>query len=426
MLSAVAAGDAFMLSQSSQDAMAAVSLASQIQFVQNMALTAAVGAGSILGAQYFGKKDLGTLGDIFNMVLRISALVSVIFFIGCVFFPEPLMHIYSKDTELITIGADYLRIAGISYLLTGVSQAYLTTMKVTDHVMASALISTSTVVINLILNAILIFGYLGFPAMGAEGAAIATLAARVIELVCAVLISFKKGFVQPNLRRFFKRNRLLSKDFSRCALPLLGGAMFWGIGFTAYTAIVGHLGKDAAAANSIAAVIRDLSCCLCQGISAAAGIMVGNELGAGKLEKGKRYGQRFARLSVVIGLLVMLLILAITPLVLRFAKLDEGAAQYLKGMMIIMAVYMVGRNITTVTINGVFAAGGDTLFDVYSLAVTMWGIALPLAFLGAFVFHWPVLLVYACTCLDEVGKLPWVLLHYRKYKWVKDLTRELN
>ena len=129
------------------------------------------------------------------------------------------------------------------------------------------------------------------------------------------------------------------------------------------------------------------------------------------------------RISYVIGVLSTLIMLAVTPLIMCFVKLTEGAHSYLLGMMIIMAVYMIGRAVNTVIINGIFAAGGDTSFDMYSLAVVMWGLAVPLAALGTFVFHWPVLVVYACTCLDEVGKIPWVMVHYKKYKWVKDLTR---
>ena len=186
---------------------------------------------------------------------------------------------------------------------------------------------------------------------------------------------------------------------------------------------MGHMGADAAAANSVAAVIRDLICCLCNGIGSAAGIMVGNELGAGRLEQGKAYGIRLKNISYVIGFFSTALVLALTPLVVRSVILTDTARSYLTGMMVIMSVYMIGRCVNTVTINGVLDGGGDTLFDMYSLAVCMWGIAIPLALLGAFVFHWPVLAVYACTCLDEVGKIPWVMLRFRKYKWVKDLTR---
>jgi len=194
------------------------------------------------------------------------------------------------------------------------------------------------------------------------------------------------------------------------------------VGFTSYTAIIGHMGTDPAAANSIAAVVSDLVCCLCSGIATAAGIMVGNELGSGNLEKGKAVGIRLRNLSFAIGFLSMALVLAVTPLTVRMVVLTDSARSYLTGMMVIMAVYMIGRCVNTVTINGVLDSGGDTLFDMYSLAVSMWGIAIPLALLGAFVFHWPVLLVYACTCLDEVGKIPWVMLRFRKYKWVQNLT----
>jgi Na+-driven multidrug efflux pump len=213
--------------------------------------------------------------------------------------------------------------------------------------------------------------------------------------------------------------------FRKCLIPsaLLGGGLLWGVGFTSYTAIMGHMGADAAAANSVSAVIRDLICCACNGIGSAAGIMVGNELGAGRLERGKAYGIRLKNISWVIGFGSTAIVLALTPLVVRMVILTEEAQSYLTGMMIIMGIYMIGRCVNTITINGVLDGGGDTLFDMYSLAVCMWGIAIPLALLGAFVFHWHVLLVYACTCLDEVGKIPWVMYRFRKYKWVQNLTR---
>jgi Na+-driven multidrug efflux pump len=147
-------------------------------------------------------------------------------------------------------------------------------------------------------------------------------------------------------------------------------------------------------------------------------------LGAGDLEKGKLYGTRLVKMSYVVGVGTSLLMFAITPLVMSVVQLSDAAREYLYSMMIVMSVYTIGRVVNTITINGVFAAGGDTMFDMYSLAVTMWGLALPLALLGTFVFHWPVWLVYACTCLDEVGKIPWVMHHFRKYKWVRDLTRD--
>ena len=424
MLAAVAAADALMLGRVAQNEMTAVSLATQIQFVQNMFLMAATAAGAILGAQYWGKGDRNTLRSLFNMMLRWCGTISLIFFAACELCPGLLMHLFSHDEAIIEIGSAYLRIAGWSYLITGVSQCYLTAMKVTDHVTPSAWISSSAVVSNILLNAVFIFGLLGFPVMNARGAALATTLARVIELALCLSVSAGKTFLRPAWNRLFEKRKQLAADFRRQCLPLLGGGLLWGVGFTSYTAIMGHMGTDAAAANAVAAVVRDLICCVCNGVGSAAGIMVGNELGAGDLEKGKAYGIKLKNISYVIGFASTAVVLALTPLVVRMVILTEEAGQYLTGMMIIMAVYMIGRCVNTVTINGVLDGGGDTVFDMYSLAVCMWGLAIPLALLGAFVFHWPVLLVYACTCLDEVGKIPWVMIRFRKYKWVKDLTRD--
>ena len=423
MLACVAAGDALMLGQVAQNQMTAVSLASQIQFVQNMILTAITAAGAILGAQYWGKGDLATIKKLFHLILRVAGILSLVFFAACELVPEFLMGIFSGDTSLIATGSAYLRIAGWSYLLTGISQCYLAIMKVTDHVTPCAFISSGAVVMNIILNAIFIFGLAGAPRMEARGAALATTIARVLELLTCMIISSRRTYIRPGRGLFTDRNRVLTLDFLRQCLPLMGGSLCWGVGFTSYTAIIGHMGVDAAAANSVASVIRDLICCACNGIAGAAAIMVGNALGAGDLERGKTYGIRLMKLSYVIGFACTALVLAITPLIVRVVILTDEAQSYLTGMMCIMGFYMIGRCVNTVTINGVLDGGGDTFFDMYSLIVSMWCISIPLALLGAFVFHWPVLLVYACTCLDEVGKIPWVMAHFRKYKWVQNLTR---
>ena len=426
MLASVAAGDALMLGKVAQNEMTAVSLATQIQFVQNMFLSPATAAGAILGAQYYGKGDRHTLEDLFNMTLRFCGIVSVLFFLACELMPELLMHIFTHDAPLIAIGSSYLRIAGWSYLLTGISQCYLTMMKVSDHVKPGALISSCAVLLNIALNAVFIFGLLGAPRMQARGAALATTISRIIELVLCIAVSSGTSYIRPAFDRFFKLPGQLRSDFIKQCLPLMGGSLCWGIGFTSYTAIMGHMGTDAAAANSVAAVVRDLICCMCNGIGSAAGIMVGNELGAGRLDKGRAYGIKLKNISYIIGFLSTGLVLAVTPLVVRMVILTDQARGYLTGMMVIMSFYMIGRCVNTVTINGVLDGGGDTLFDMYSLIVCMWLIAIPLALAGAFVLHLPPLAVYACTCLDEVGKIPWVMARFRKYKWVQDLTRELG
>ncbi len=422
MLSAVSVADTLMLGGVEQNAMAAVSLASKFQFVQNMILSSVVAAFAILGAQYWGKKDRGALNALFSIALRLCGITSVAFFVMCEFFPGAVMQLFTNDAELNRIASDYLRTAAWSYLLTGFSQCYLGLLKVSDHAADTARISSFAVVINIGLNAVLIFGLIGQP-MGVQGAALATVIARVIELVWAVALSFRKNYIRPDYSRFFAGSGVLRRDFVRCLLPLLGAGLLWGIGFTAYSAFMGHIDQDAPAANSVASSVIELVCCLCNGLASGGGILVGNALGAGDLETGRLYGTRMVRLSWPVGILTSLVMFGITPLVMSIVQLNDTARAYLQTMMIVMSVYTVGRVVNTITINGVFAAGGDTMFDMYSLAVTMWGIALPLAILGTFVLHWPVWLVYACTCLDEVGKIPWVMMHFRKYRWVRDLTR---
>ena len=424
MLASVAAGDALMLGKVAQNEMTAVSLATQIQFVQNMFLSAVTMAGAILGAQYWGKGDRRTLEDIFHLMLRFCGILSVVFFLACELAPELLMRIFASDASLIAVGSSYLRIAGWSYLLTGISQCYLTIMKISEHIKPGALISSCAVLLNIGLNAVFIFGLFGAPRMQARGAALATTISRVIELTLCVAASSGKSYIRPVFRRLMRVPRQLKADFIRQCLPLMGGSLCWGIGFTSYTAIMWHMGTDAAAANSVAAVVRDLICCMCNGIGSAAGILVGNELGAGRLETGRVYGTKLKNISYVIGFLSTALVLAVTPLVVGMVILTDQAREYLTGMMVIMSIYMIGRCVNTVTINGVLDGGGDTIFDMYSLIVCMWMIAIPLALMGAFVLHWSPLTVYACTCLDEVGKIPWVMMRFRKYKWVQDLTRQ--
>lgn len=424
MLASVAAADALMLGNIEQNAMSAVSLATQIQFVQNIFIMSAVTVTMALGAQYWGKKDLRAIDDIFAISLRFLAVVSLAFFLGCELFPRQLMLLFTDEETLVAIGIRYLRIAGWSYLITGASQTWLAVMKISGHAKQTAAISTGAVILNIILNAVFIYGLFGIPRMEERGAALATLIARILELLLAVALSFKSDYVQLKLSRLFRINRLLSADYMKMNLPLLGAGLLWGIGFTSYSAFMGHLGTDATAANSVAAVVRDFICCLNAGIAAGGGIMVGNEMGAGQLDRAKLYGDRIFRLAFICGFVSTGLMLLVTPAVMRFVKLTGAAHDYLLGMMLIMSVYMIGRCVNTILINGIFDSGGDTIFDFYSLAIVMWGVAVPLAALGTFVFEWHPLAVYACTCLDEVGKIPWVVHRYRKYIWLKNLTRD--
>lgn len=426
LLATVAASDTVMLGSLEQNAMSAVSLASQIQFVQNMIVTGVVSAFQILGAQYAGKRDKNTLNRLLCMSLRICVLVSLAFSLLCFLCPASLMRIFTNEEALIVIGVGYLKIAAVSYLIAGITQCLLALIKLGANTAAVARISGVAVVLNIVLNGVFIFGLFGLPQMGVAGAALATVTARVVELVLSVIFAWKDNFLRPDLKKLFAFDKALSLDFIRQLLPLMGAYLLWTVGFTSYSAFMGHMGIDAAAANSVASVVRSLVSSFMKGLAGGAAIMVGYELGQGHLDRARTYGDRLVFMSVICGVLSGLMILGSIPLALTVVKLTPGAASDFITLSVILSIYIVGCSVNSVVINGLFASGGDTLFDVYSLAVMMWGIAVPLAAAGTFLLSWPVAVVYFCTCLDEVGKIPWTLHHYRKYRWVRDLTREVS
>ncbi len=423
MLAAVNASDALMLGRLNQDALSAVSLAGQVQFVFNLFMGGLTVGTSILAAQYYGKGDTTSIEKIFAYVIKISVAISAVFFFAALLFPRGLMRIFTPEAILIENGIGYLRIVAISYLLTGISQIYLCVLKNTGYALKSTVISSTTVVMNILLNAVLIFGLLGAPALGIAGAALATSISKVVEAVWACVESLRENHVRLRTKYLFRSERQLAGDYWKYTLPMLGDYLVWGCGFTMYSVIMGHLGSDAVAVNSITNIVKNLIVCFCTGLGNGGGIIVGNELGQGNLEQAKEYGGRLCRLSIVSGVLSGLVLLTLSPLILRAAALTPQAVEYLKWMLVLCACYMVGKSFNMTTVAGIFPAGGDAKFGLLCDAVTMWVFAVPAGLLAAFVLKLPVVAVFLVINLDEIVKLPVVIRHYRKFGWLKNLTR---
>ncbi len=422
MLALVSASDAFMLGMQTQDSLSAVSLASQVTFVENLFLMAMTIGLSMFSAQYWGKGDKGAVERIFAYVMKVTAAVSFLFFLAGMCVPGSLMRVFTNELPLIEGGRVYLRTVSPAFLLTGISQVYLCILKNTGKAARSSVISSVSVVVNIILNAILIFGWFGLPQMGIAGAALATVIARVIEVAWCIFETVKKDSVKLRACHIMHNDKRLRHDFWKYSSPVLGNEIVWGVGFTMYSVIMGHLGSDAVAANSIANIVKNLVACFCMGLGSGGGIMVGNELGAGRLDKAKEYGGRLCRLSVLCGVTSGIVLLALSPLILTVTDLSVTANAYLKWMLVMCSYYMVGKSVNGTTIAGIFCAGGDSRFGFLCDTVTMWCITVPLGFLTAFMLKLPVLAVYFIVNLDEIVKLPAVYRHYKKYKWVKDLT----
>lgn len=422
MLAVVSASDALMVGAIGQDLLSAVSLASQITFVYNLFLMAMTIGTSMFAAQYWGKGDKDAVERILGIVLRSSMSVSFVFFFAATFLPGLLMRIFTTDPQLIHYGVQYLQIVGVTYLLCGISQVYLCIMKNSGLASMSMLISSAAALLNIILNAVLIYGLFGAPRMEAGGAAAATAIARGVELLWVFAELTKKGRIKIRFAYIRRPDQGLRKDFWHYTLPVLGNELVWGGGFTMYSVIMGHLGTDAVAANSIANIAKNLIASLAGGIGNGGSIMVGNELGAGRLETAKAYGRKLCHIAVVSGILSGIFLLLLSPLVLEITDLSPQAEEYLRWMLAMCAVYMVGKYVNGTTVAGIFCAGGDSRFGFLCDAVTLWCFTVPVGLLAAFVFKWPVLAVYFIVNSDEIVKLPAVYRHYRKYKWLKDLT----
>lgn len=424
MSALVSASDAIMLGMLNQESMSAVSLASQVQFVLSLFFIALTIGTTILAAQYWGKQDIEAIEHVLAFATVLSVLVSVLFFVAALVFPTFLMRIFTNDELLIRLGANYLRSVSWSYLFAAVSQIYLCVMKNSGRTLKSTVYSIVSMLLNIGLNAVLIFGLFGVTAQGIVGAARATVIARAVELALVLWENRKADVVRIRLSRVLHVDPVLRKDFWEYTSPVLANELVWGCGFTMFTVIMGHLGSDAVAANSYANIVKNLISCFCMGIGTGSGIIIGNELGKGNLEAAKREGGELCRLSIVSGVISGILILLLMPVVLgNVGNLTAAAHHYLKMMLFICAYYMVGKAINSTTVAGIFCAGGDTKFGFLCDLITMWVIIIPAGFLAGFVFDLPVLVVYAILNLDEFVKIPAVYRNYKKYKWVKDLTR---
>lgn len=426
MTALVSASDAFMLGFVSQTSLSAVSLATQIQFVHNLFMLALTIGATTLAAQYWGKGDTDSVEEILAIVLKISMAVSVVFFIAAMFFSGFLMRIFTNDIKLIQAGIPYLRIVSVSHLFMGFSQIYLCIMKNSGRTAKSTIYGSVAVVINIGFNVIFIFGLAGFPAMGIAGAALATTVSRALELLLTIYENMHRSLVCVRLKYIRNSSKKLKKDFWHYTTPVLGNELVWGCGFTMFSVIMGHLGSDAVAANSVANILKNIIACVCNGIGIGAGIIVGNELGKGEMERAREYGNRLFKLAVFAGAVSGLILLAVSPVLRIFTgSLSAQAHSYLKNMMYICTYYMIGKSVNATVIAGVFCAGGDTKFGLKCDAVTMWVILIPIGMITAFVLKLPIMVVYFIISMDEIIKLPAVYRHYKKYNWVRNFT-ELN
>ena len=422
IVAAVTSADVIMLGYVGQTAIAASSLAGQIQFIIVMVATGLSSGLVMLAAQYWGKKDVQSIKILHGAALRISASFGIVFTIGAMFFPELLMKIFTNEEPLIKEGARYLRAVSLSYLFFSISQIFQAGFKSIERVKSVTIITTVALLLNIGLNAVFIFGF----KMGIIGVGIATTIARFIEMVLCIIYARTQKDVSFKISNIFTFNKVLNIDFIKFSLPALGNELVWGAAFATYSVILGHMGEDIVAANSVVNVIRQLASIMCFGMAYGGAVVLGKTMGSGDMELAERNAKRLVRSTILAGVAGSILLLCCFPIMPLLAELTPAAAHYRNLLMFINAFSITGAAINTVLICGIFRAGGDSKFGFIMDCISMWVVSVPLGLVAAFVFKLPPIWVYFILYLDEFEKMPVVVIHYLKKGWLKNITREIE
>ena len=422
--SSVTVADTLMLGNVDQTSLSASGLAGQLMFLINVMFFGLNSAITILASQYWGKKDVKVISKILGVGLIIGMVVTITFSALAFFVPKKVMWIWTDDPALIEAGAVYLRYVAPSYIFLGIFQPYISILKSCERVVFSTVISTIALLVNVVMNFFLIFGYGPFPEMGITGAAIATsLSCGSGALLC--IIDFLRQKVIPkDLRVVFAIPGALILDFFRYSLPAFVNDIMWGLAFTVNSVIMGHLGSDIVAANAVVSSVRDLVTVVGFGIASAASIMLGKQIGENKLDRAKKDASSIVRVAIFSGIISGFVLLVISPFIPGLVDITEVAAGYLKIMLLINIAYQMGQIINTVLIASIFRCGGNSKYGMILDIITMWFFAVPLGLISAFVLKLPPLIVYVLMCTDEFAKMPFAVRHYLKGNWIRNITRD--
>ncbi len=420
----VTSADVIMLGQVGETSLSAASLAGQVQFIMTLIFFGLTSGAAVLTAQYWGKKDIRSIEKILAITMRFAILIAVIFTVAALLFPIPIMKLFTAEEAVLKEGVEYLKIIGLSYIFVAITMIYLNVMRSVERVIISTVVYSVSLIINVILNAIFIFGLFGLEPMGVRGAALATLIARIAELIIVWFYARKiNRMVRFHFKDLFEIDKVLLKDFLIFSIPVMLNELIWGAGTAANAAIIGHLGSPVVAASSVTQVTRQLAMVVAFGIANATAIIIGKAIGEQKEELAKVYAKRFIRLTLVVGVIGSLVILGVSRIAQSQMTLSQDAKYYLNIMMFVMSYFALGQAYNTTMVVGVFRAGGDTRFGLILDATTLWGCSILFGALAAFVWKLPIPLVYMIIMSDEIIKLPLTTLRYKSYKWVRNVTR---
>ena len=422
---AVNLADNVMIGGYSQDALSGVAMVNQIQFLLQM-VVGGIGNGiTVLGAQYWGKKQIEPIRRVtsIGMVLAIGA--SALMMLAVYFFPNQVLSLLTNEQTVIAEGKKYLVIICYSYILFAITNVLLASLRSVETVRIGFVVTLTALVVNVILNYGLIYGRLGMPELGVEGAAIATLASRIVEFLIVVIYALffdkKIGWKPKDLLHL---DGGLFRDYIRVGMPLILSSSIWGLAMSAQTAILGRMGGETIAANSIATTIFQVITVVTYGSASASSVVIGKAVGEGDIPRVKAYSKTLQIIYIFIGILTGLVLWLCKDFIISLYSITEETRALTVEFIAVLSVTVIGTSYQCACLTGIVTGGGDTKFVLINDLIHQWLIVIPSAFLSAFVFHAPLWVTFACLKSDQVLKSFVAIVKVNRYKWIRVLTRE--
>lgn len=417
--------DSIMLGSYSETAMSGVSLANQIQFLLQMFVNGAANGLVVISSQYWGKKHLEPIKKVFAAAFWAGILMSLILMAVVLITPEGVLGILSDETEIVLEGAKYIKVMAFSYLIFAVTNILIALMRSVEAVSIGFYTSLLALFFNIGLNYCLIFGNFGFPEMGAVGAAVATVTSRVIEFIAVVVYVFViDKRLNLKVRDILSLEKSYIKDYIKAGLPLIGSGGSWGIAMTVQTAIIGRLGAAAIGANAVAAPIFQVVSVLYTSSGNASSVLIGKTVGENDIPRVKKYAGKLQIMYMIIGLISCITLLLARDTIISFYNVTSETAALSAVFINILSITVIGSAYEAPCLCGIVSGGGDTKFVFKNDFLFMWCMVLPLSFLSAFVFQWPVPVTFFILKSDQLTKCIVAIFKVNRFKWIKVLTRD--
>lgn len=420
--------DTLMITTLGEESIAAVGLANQVFFFYAVTVFGVATGSSIFIAQFWGKKDTRNIGRVLGISLAIVCVLGTVFTLAALIVPDFIMRIFSNDKEVIRLGADYLRVVSLSYIITGISFSYAVASRSIGQAKMPMTVSMISFVTNALFNYLLIFGKFGFPQLGIKGAAYGTLIARAVEiaLILYSIYSNKQNPLAQNIKNMTDWTGDFIKKYLKTAYPVILNEAFWSLGTVLYSIAYAKIGTEAAAAVQILNTVQNIFMVMTRGLANACTVMVGNKIGADEEEEAVEYANSFMILSVVLGLVLgIMLFITSDGILMFFRNLTPGLHAASKKLLIVLAIFFSIKSFNGTMIVGVLRGGGDTKFSMILEMCSVWLVGVPLAFLGALVFKLPVYYVFLMVHMEEIVKASIGMLRIRSKKWVTNVIHDM-